>query len=450
MRRRHSSGRAAVWGALALALMCSACTTAPGATDTAALVGDISGDVSGDVSSDAVADALDDTADDATARTEPNPAWLNACLAAAPPNTVLELRWNRFYDGESEERLRRGLFWVFAWLGATLPAANEAAIVELLPGDRLRVHLQYAGFTPRARCLLDRLWQQLAVSGEMKPMGGIDVGRFVALTFASSWHYYAIVDVPPTLQAWQQRHGPLGETAWLEKSLVSSGLRKIERVVTDQPLDFAWLAAEGVGVDGSGGDGSGGDGSGVNYEAFDVMANGELRFAIYGDDGKLRAMADSDHSLGGKPSRCAWCHESLLTPLLTPHELGSAGIDRATFQARIQEGNDALAAFRASMPRLIDHSNVSQHSQGELLYVGFLEPNVLRLVREWALDTDEVVARTVGLPTHHEPYFHVDDALCFDRADLDSVGATSGSPYSAVPTAASAHWDLGDEPNLLK
>ena len=39
------------------------------------------------------------------------------------------------------------------------------------------------------------------------------------------------------------------------------------------------------------------EGDSKEYEVFDIMPNGQLRFAIYGLDGKLKTAADEVYSL---------------------------------------------------------------------------------------------------------------------------------------------------------
>ncbi|MCB9740787.1 MAG: hypothetical protein H6747_16095 [Deltaproteobacteria bacterium] len=359
------------------------------------------------------------------------PSWLQSCAADPPDAVVLPLRWNRFYAGETPARVSRGLLWVLHWLGATLPAGCEAEVVRWTDERTLILDTRTAGLPPRARCVMQHLGEALLGSEEAAVRGAVDVGRFVALLIGEPAHYYAAVGMPTTFAAFRALHPALGERfAVLSASLVSLGPRRLETSAATPVDGPAWLAA---GVH----DPPWHAGAEAEWEAFDTLPNGALRYGIYGPDGGLAAMADPDESTAGKPSRCLWCHEGLVTPLILPNPpFALAGaMDAAAVQARVDLDNAWLRGLWHSDPRAIHPEVRDEHSQGELLYAGFLEPSVTRLVSEWGITRQEVQARLQGLPTHHEDVFHVDDEPVYDRRDVDPR-----APFGVVPAPVSIHF----------
>ncbi len=406
-----------------------------GAPDAAAL-----NDVAGDsAASDAPIDAA--PLQPQTGLLHPPPAWLKECLAGPAIAPTLLLRWSPFYAGETAARVRQGVLWNLQLIGAQLPAAQAQAIAAWVDTRRLRVDLHAAGFDKRARCLLQRIVAVLQQSEESSRFGAIDAGRFAMATVGAATHYYALTDAAPTLAAFRARHLPFVEAAEVEVSGIAVGARRLQRVDAKTWSQIAWMAREQAPK-----------GQLAEHETIDVMANGELRFAIYWPDGHLSASADPALGAAGKPARCMFCHESRLSPVFTPHAFGESPtepdgqqlLDRAAFLRRVKGDNAQLWQFRLSEPRLVEHRIRDQHSQGELLIVGFLEPSFARLVSEWAVPEAMVAWLTKGLPTHHEAVYHVDPALCFDRADVDSR-----SPYQVAKVPSSQHFDVGDEIDWL-
>ncbi len=369
------------------------------------------------------------------------PAWLTACAAGAAPDVQITLRWSRFYAGETQARVSRGLLWLLHWLGADLPAGCEPKVVTWLDGQRLRLSTAAAGLPPRAACVLRHLAQALQASEEAQVMGGVDVGRLVSLAIGVPGHYYAAVGTPPTIEAFRALHPEVGAVfAVLPVSLVAFGPRRLEAsAATATPGGIAWLAAAVH-------DAEAAVPADVEWEAIDALPNGALRYAVYGHDGQLAAASNPGEGLAGKPSRCLWCHEGLLTGQLTiddPLPL-PGGLDRPQLAARISADNALLRDHFAQGARAIHPEIRDEHSQGELLYAGFLEPSATRLAIEWGMPRDAVLARLQGLPTHHESVFHVDAEEVYERWQVDAL-----APYAVVPAPRSIHFASGPDPDLV-
>ena len=58
----------------------------------------------------------------------------------------------------------------------------------------------------------------------------------------------------------------------------------------------------------------------AEFDLIDLMPNGQLRYAVYGLDGVLLPYSSSDYGLAGKPAKCMWCHEGIISPLFTNNQ----------------------------------------------------------------------------------------------------------------------------------
>ena len=382
-----------------------------------------------------------DVDDAASGPTWTEPAWLTACAAGNTPTVQLTLSWSPFYKGETQARVSRGMLWLLHWLGATLPEGCEPKVVTWLDGRRFRLDTTTAGLPTRAACVLGHVADALAASEERAVMGGVDVGRFVALAIGVPSHYYAAVGMPTSVDGFRALHPEVGALfAVLPVSLVAFGPRRIEASSSSATTDgIAWLAAAVP-------DPAAPVPSDVEWEAIDTMPNGALRYAVYGHDGQLAAESNPSEGLAGKPSRCLWCHEGLLTRQLTDEDpLALPGaLYRSALAARISADNALLRSRFAKGGRAVHPEVRDEHSQGELLYAGFLEPSATRLAIEWGLSRDAVLQRLEGLPVHHEAVFHVDSEEVYDRWQVDPL-----APFAVVPAPRSIHFGIGPEPELV-
>ena len=197
-------------------------------------------------------------------------------------------------------------------------------------------------------------------------------------------------------------------------SLLVEGERLVELnpLSTDTPLPaFAFRASEG--------EGSLTDGSFVaeEFEVMDMMPNGQQRFAVYGDDGALRAAAAI--SAAGQPGRCMWCHEAILQRGTPKNASADGFLTTEEFLAEIDAGQAAIDTARAGLgDTAIDWERYEQHEWAERLTRSYLEPSAERVAAEWGVDVAEV--EVLGLGTHiDEEYPDLGDLLL--RADVDAA-----------------------------
>jgi hypothetical protein len=135
------------------------------------------------------------------------------------------------------------------------------------------------------------------------------------------------------------------------------------------------------------------------FETFDMMPNGQFRFAIYNKEGKLIDASPADHSEAGKPGKCMWCHETNIPPLFTKNIAVEKMLSNADFTQLVQHLQKKLDSFRAAMSTDMNFKKQPEHTTSELLYISFMEPSVYRLRHE--LNNDTLVLQKIRkLPTH--------------------------------------------------
>lgn len=369
---------------------------------------------------------------------EPTDTFAPPIKAPDPAETRINLRWIPSYPGDSQARVRTGLLWALSLLGAQIPKASTAPIVTWLSPTLLRLDLGAAGFTPAALVTLAKLCAILRSSEAYAVHGGVDAGRFVTLTVATSAHYYRITHPPNTLAAFKALHPVVGHEVHVAKSLVALGQRRLLGSPAQQGKDIAWISEEGPGSL------SAGTFAIAEYEVFDVMPNGQLRFAIYGLDGKLRRWADPKHSEAGKPARCMFCHESGVEPMWLDDAAGPGGLSQQKFNALRDQQQLLLQKMRAKAPAKINYDIKDEHSQMELLYVAFMEPTAQRLATEWGLTEAAVEKLLVGRETHKETVYHAWKAHSYHRRDVEALG-----PVQVIKAPGRALLDSNYEPDLL-
>lgn len=369
---------------------------------------------------------------------------INACThepqyLPANPNKGynIDLRWNKAYDGESVEKIETGLKWAFSFLGANLPRGSFETATSW---ERRIIHIDFEGlgFSEQARYALAQLIAVLKTSEEYKTLGGIDIGRFIMLTLNSSNHYYAITGADDNLTAYRSQFTYDSMKVAIIESAISNFQRKIE-------IGENNLGAK-IGFDASEGHGS------IFYETFhaeehevfDIMPNGQLRFALYGANGKLTTVAEPSLSNSGKPAKCLWCHEIRIQPPFKAQTAVAGYYSPEVFKSIVQQKSSVLDAYRNTLQADIDFKAVDDHTFAELLYISFMEPSAERLSLEWNMSVADVKAKLASLSTHVHPEFPFLGNL-YNRKDIDPL-----SPYAYIPVPESAREKSVYEPDLIR
>jgi hypothetical protein len=363
-----------------------------------------------------------------------------SCSAPPPPSDPdlsIELRWIKSYSAESRSDVEVGLLWTLSFLGATLPVDGPDALSWR--ADVVTLRLDHAGIGPGVLRQWKRLLASLKASEEYREMGALDVGRFIALTLCSSNHYYALTGAETSYeQAYAARAFAAQRVAIVESS-VSHGARLIEVAEGPAATDIAFIAHEGPGSI------SVGSFAVEEHELLDVMANGQLRFALYGTDGALKPAAGRTLTAAGKPAKCLWCHEIALSRPFDGRTsvpgYGSVG----EFERLIARRMDALQSARSKLSSRIDFARTQDHTYAELLYISFYEPSAERVAREWNVPVARVRDALAALPTHaHEEFDFLDNRL-YRRSDVDRL-----APYGVLEPPTDPREPSAYEPDLLR
>jgi hypothetical protein len=352
----------------------------------------------------------------------------------------IRLRWVQSYSTQTWTEVEAGIKWSLSYLGASLDTSQYKLLINREDSAHFVLDLDKAGFSEKALNAFQVIIDSLEKSEEYHFQRSIDLARFLVLTEHSSWHYYEITDVAPTLDDFFERHSHANEREFhLQKSAVAHHERKLRIAVGADPLSSSWIAEEGTG--------SLDQGSFKTevYEVMDLMPNGQLRFAVYNQKGNL--IPGSPHELGeaGKPSKCIWCHEIIVQPLFFDTPAPIHGISIAEFNQLIDSSQQMINRYRSKLPTVLDYSRRKEHTAGEILYISFMEPSLFRLQKEWNLDSTEIKSSLANMKKHIYPEFPFLDSLWY-RYYTDSM-----APIKTVsgPLSVREYYGKG-EPNYFK
>jgi hypothetical protein len=365
---------------------------------------------------------------------------VGSCAERPPPGDpalAIELRWIKGYDRESRTDVETGLLWSLSFLGATLPMTSPDPLSW--SGNVVTLRLDLAGIDADALPHWERLLALLKASGEYQATGALDIGRFVALSLCSSNHYYALTGAEPRYERAYASRAFAPERVAVVESAVAPGNRLLEIGEGPMLADIAFVGHEGTGSllqDTFVAD---------ERELLDIMANGQLRFALYSADGTLEPAADHTLTPAGKPSKCLWCHE---THLLRPYK-GRTSVPGylplGRFEQRIADRMEELRIARSKLVSRIDFRREQDHTYAELLYIAFYEPSAERVAREWGLPVARVEEALSRLPTHAHDELDFLGQRLYRRSDIDAL-----APYGVLEPPTDPREPSAYEPDLLR
>ncbi len=310
------------------------------------------------------------------------------------------------------------------------------------------LHLEYAGFSNEALKSMDVILDTLKESSEYKNTGAIDMGRFIMVTQNSSWHYYEITGVCKQLSDFKLKYNMNNEKQFM---VSNSGVTKEKRLISIHVgkswKDIAFMAEVGST------DPVTGKIVPSEIEVFDVMKNGQLRFAVYGSDGKLKSGSNSQHSIAGKPSKCMWCHESSVQPLYTDVTDIDGYMTSVEFIEYVERAMKIINSYRKGISTEIDYYNTHQHTYSELNYIGFMNPTLSRVANELQTDLQSAEKKTIDLrqytfkdfPFYYQktPEFKDYPGLLY-RSQVDSL-----FDYTPIQIPSDALETNNNEPNFF-
>ena len=351
---------------------------------------------------------------------------------------VLPLRWVKAYEDETIKVMEEGLRWSLSWMGALLPREGFRNAIHYKDETRFDLDLSKLGFSDLGLEAIRIIFDKLKQSEEYRVHASIDVGRFLVLTAHSSWHYYEITGVAKTLPEFLQRKEFDNYQTF---AVVNSSISKVNRIiqlqVSEQIDRIAFVAHE------TKDDPNNAMYTVDHYEVFDVMPNGQLRFAIYDGSGKLMSAAPGSSSCAGKPSKCLWCHETNVQTLFmtTPDINGFISAD--AFRDLVRESNRIIQAYRQTLSTDLNFNEQQNHTLAELLYITFMESSAMRIQNEWQVSLDEVMHAISDLPSHEHHEFQFLGTL-FRRGSIDER-----APYHVVNVPGSVREMNNLEPNFF-
>lgn len=352
----------------------------------------------------------------------------------------IRLRWIQAYPGENWSNVKTGIYWSLSYLGATLDTAHANEIIVREDSTHFTLDLVKAGFDQQALRAFGVIIDSLEHTEEYEKYQAIDLARFLVLTEHSSRHYYEITGAAKTIGEFYKRHGAFSNREFhVYYSGVAKHQRNIRFTLGPSALDMAWIAEEGIGSLDSG--------TFVRsaFEVFDVMKNGQLRFAVYDKaSGELMEGSPAHMSAAGKPSKCIWCHELSVQSLVVPTAEPAAGISVNAFVSLVDSAQKQLESYRTGLHGLIDYKQKQAHTQGELLYISFMEPSAFRLANEWESDTVSVKTKLGKIGTHVYQEFPFLGDLYY-RSYTDSV-----SGYRAAKVPLSVREPYPGEPDYFR
>lgn len=341
----------------------------------------------------------------------------------SPGENEINIRWVKAYPTETQHDILTGLAWSMSFLGASLPKGSLTTAIDWKDERTLTLNISKLGFAEESEQAFRNFFHVLKNSEEYRLLEGIDIGRFIMLTLNSTNHYYAITGAKKTYFQFRSQYIFDNKKAAVILSTVAFGNRIIEISNARSATQIAFIAMEG-------------NGRVVNnsfiveeYECIDVMANGQLRFALYDINGNLKTSSSPDLTKAGKPAKCLWCHEiHLIAPFNDNHKLPTY-FSTTEFKEKIQERVDLMQAHREQLNSEIDFTKLQDHTKSELLYLSFMESSAERLSEEWGLSIAQVKDKLRGLQPHpHQEFSFLGNAL-YHRKDVAEF-----SPFFSIPT----------------
>ncbi len=301
------------------------------------------------------------------------------------------------------------------------------------------VDLSQLGFSDEAERVLEKLIADMKASEEYVAKGGIDVGRFIMLTLNSTNHYYHITGVQTKYEKFRTSFLFDRSLAAIVESGVAKGNRVIEIASGGSLKQIAFIAHEGRGLlkDGSF--------KPTEFEVFDFMVNGQLRFAIYDSSGNLKTSGNPALTEAGKPSKCLWCHEIVIQPPFFNKTDILGYYSTNQFARIVSDKMKIVELYRQKLSTDINYRNRQDHTFAELLYLSFMEPSAERLASEWGMTIEGVKSLLSDVATHAHTEFPFLGNELYYRNDVDDR-----APYKHLRVADDARERSSFEPDYFK
>jgi len=318
------------------------------------------------------------------------------CLSCSKQNNKINLKWNKGHEQDSLERGITGLKWALSYLGSTI--ASDSTLKGISYKDSIiTLNIDDLGFSKNSRTALAKLQYIFKNTESYKINNSMDLGRYIALTFGNSQHYFAIVNTPKNLEQFYQLYTLDSSKGYIDNSSVSKVDREISfsSISKDHTQGFISIELDTITKDS------------LEYETAEIMTNGQLRFGIYDSDGELKNAGDN------------------------------------MFNDTLQYFNHKLQGYQDNLWKDKNLLNKRLHTELELAYITFMEPNAQRISEEWKMPLAEVKQKLSHLTTHNYKEFPFLGNL-YHRKDIDELG-----PYNYLEVPESIREESNNEINLL-
>lgn len=344
----------------------------------------------------------------------------------------INLKWNKAYTEDTFERSSTGLKWALSYLGSSI--ASDVSLKGISFKDSIiTLNVEQLGFSKHAKTQLAKLHYIFKTSESYKKNNSLDLGRYIALTFGNSYHYYAIVDIPNSLEQFEQLYTFDSMRGYIDNSSVS----KVHRIISYSELsennNQGFISAE---IDSISNDT-------LEFETIQRMPNGQLKFAVYDANGVLKNVADKNVTRAGKSSKCIWCHETKLLPMFKPQRNHLGYLKFTPFNDSLKYFNRKLQDYQNTIWKDEKLLNKDLHTELELLYISFMEPNAERISREWNMPLGDVKQKLAYLETHLHKEFPFLGNL-YHRKDIDAL-----APINCLEVPENIRERSSNEVNLL-
>ena len=354
------------------------------------------------------------------------------CLSCSKQNNKINLKWNKGHEQDSLERGITGLKWALSYLGSTI--ASDSTLKGISYKDSIiTLNIDDLGFSKNSRAVLAKLQYIFKNTESYKINNSMDLGRYIALTFGNSQHYFAIVNTPKNLEQFYQLYTLDSSKGYIDNSSVSKVDREISfsSISKDHTQGFISIELDTITKDT------------LEYETAEIMTNGQLRFGIYDSDGELKNAGDNKITKAGKPAKCIWCHEVVVQPMFRKQLNHNGYLSYTMFNDTLQYFNHKLQGYQDNLWKDKNLLNKRLHTELELAYITFMEPNAQRISEEWKMPLAEVKQKLSHLTTHNYKEFPFLGNL-YHRKDIDELG-----PYNYLEVPESIREESNNEINLL-
>ena len=306
----------------------------------------------------------------------------------------INLKWHKAYPNDTLEKNIIGLQWCLSFLGSTI--TNDSIPNGITYNDSIiSLNINELGFTKSSADFLAQLSYKLKKSEVYQTTNSADLGRFMALTIGSSYHYYRIVNVPEKLSDYYN----LYQFDSLKGYINNSSVSHVDRIITfsnsSNSLKQAFIATEIDSI----------SKEIIEYETMEIMPNAQLKFGVYNEFGVLKNSGNPIHTKAGKPAKCIWCHEVNIQPLFNDQRDINNFLPHKVLNDSLEEFNNTLHKKQDSLWQNKVFKNKRQHTLMEITYISFMEPSLERLCSEWSITKDKAVKMLEHIETHRHHEF---------------------------------------------